>query len=135
MTVDPTGDRPVYKQLADLIRAQIQQGELRPGQRIPAEHDYAQEQHISRDSVRKAMAILRNEGLIIVARRGSHVRSRADLTATNIDQGRIFTRMPTEPERRQLQIGEGVPIFVIEQDDQEDTILPGDRTFIVIKKD
>ena len=43
--VDSSLDRPLYKQLADLIRAQIRRGEFAPGQRLPAQKDYMHEHY------------------------------------------------------------------------------------------
>ncbi|WP_460716919.1 GntR family transcriptional regulator [Microbispora hainanensis] len=108
MTIDPSADRPVYKQLADLIRARIEAGEYRPGQRLPAESDYVAEYGISRDSVRRAIAVLRGEGLIVTELRGSRVREQGEAVIVSITSGaQVTARMPTEPERRQLGIAEG----------------------------
>jgi hypothetical protein len=54
--IDHSADRPVYKQLADLVRTQIQNGEFGPGQRLPAQKDYMQEHGLARDTVERAMA-------------------------------------------------------------------------------
>lgn len=120
MLVDPSADRAVYKQLADLIRTQIETGELKPGQRLPAQKDYMQEHCISRVSVDRAMAVLRSEGLIVTERRGSRVRSRTDVTVVFLGQGRVSARMPTEPERRRLGINPGVPVLIVTRDDHTD---------------
>ncbi|MFD1543754.1 GntR family transcriptional regulator [Nonomuraea guangzhouensis] len=133
MAIDPSADRPVYKQLADLIRARIEQGELRPGQRLPAESDYVAEFGISRDSVRRAMAVLRGEGLIITQLRGSRVRDAGEAAIVSITQGTsLMARMPTEPERKQLGIAEGIPILVITTPDGETRLLPADQTIIEV---
>jgi DNA-binding GntR family transcriptional regulator len=75
--VDPSLDRPLYRQLADLIRAQIRNGEFAPGQRLPAQKDYMREHYLSRVTVDRAMTVLRNEGLIVTDRRGSRVTNDA----------------------------------------------------------
>jgi DNA-binding GntR family transcriptional regulator len=134
MTVDPSDDRPLYKQLADLIRARINGNELPPGQRLPAEHDFAEEQGVSRDTVRQAIAILRNEGLIVTSKRGSHVKKRADLTAVHVAMGEIHARMPTEEERKKLGIHQGVPVLIVECEGRAEEIHPADRTFIKIDR-
>ncbi|GIH91273.1 GntR family transcriptional regulator [Planobispora siamensis] len=131
MAIDPSADRPVYKQLADLIRARIEEGELRPGQRLPAESDYVAEFGISRDSVRRAMAVLRGEGLIVTELRGSRVRDAGEAVTVQVAPGaQVTARMPTEPERKQLGVAEGVPILVITEPDGETRLLPADRTII-----
>jgi DNA-binding GntR family transcriptional regulator len=129
--IDPDADRPVYKQLADLVRGQIERTDLRPGQRIPAEQFYVAEYGISRDSVRRAMASLRNEGLIITTPRGSRVRPERHLAEVIITPGTLVTaRMPTEPERRLLAIKEGVPVLVVQRDQGDPELFPADRTAI-----
>lgn len=131
MVIDPSADRPVYKQLADLIRARIEEGEFRPGQRLPAESDYVAEFGISRDSVRRAMAVLRGEGLIVTELRGSRVRDAGEAVTVQITPGtQVTARMPTEPERKQLGVAEGVPILVITEPDKETRLLPADRTVL-----
>ncbi len=136
MTIDPSADRPVYKQLADLIRARIEAGEYRPGQRLPAESDYVAEYGISRDSVRRAIAVLRGEGLIVTELRGSRVREQGEAVTVSITPGaQVTARMPTEPERRQLGVAEGVPILVITEPDGEVRKLPADRTVIEAGKE
>jgi DNA-binding GntR family transcriptional regulator len=132
MTVDPGADRAVYKQLADLIRNQIKSGELPPGRRLPAQKDYMQEHGISRDSVDRAMHVLRSEGLIVTDRRGSRVRSHADQITVRVEQGRISARMPSEPERRDLGLAEGVPLLVVAGSDGSEQAHPADRTVIEV---
>jgi DNA-binding transcriptional regulator YhcF (GntR family) len=132
MQIDPTADRPVYKQLADLIRTQIKNGELKPGQRLPAQKDYMQEHWISRDTVDRAMHVLRNEGLIVTRRAGSRVRDLADQTIVPLPMGKVTARMPTEPERKKLGISEGVPILVIQRDGHDEEIHPADQIRIQI---
>jgi DNA-binding GntR family transcriptional regulator len=63
----------LYKQLADLVRVQIRNGEFGPGQRLPSQKDYMQEHRLSRLTVGRAMTVLRIEGLIITDRRGNRV--------------------------------------------------------------
>ncbi|MEV4104999.1 winged helix-turn-helix domain-containing protein [Nonomuraea sp. NPDC049649] len=131
MAIDPSADRPVYKQLADLIRARIEGGELRPGQRLPAESDYVAEFGISRDSVRRAMAMLRGEGLIVTELRGSRVREAGEAATVEIAPGtQVTARMPTEPERRQIGVAEGVPVLVITDPSGETRLLAADRTIV-----
>jgi GntR family transcriptional regulator len=67
---DPT---PLHEQLAAILRAQIASGEITD--MLPSE-SYLQQQHgISRGTVRRAIAILADEGLVFTIRaRGTFVR-------------------------------------------------------------
>ncbi len=64
------GDAPLYIRLQTLISDAIREGQLHPGDTVPAERDIASGLGISRVTVRKAMAILVEHGLL-VQRRGS----------------------------------------------------------------
>jgi DNA-binding transcriptional regulator YhcF (GntR family) len=130
--IDPTADRSVYKQLADIIRAQIQSGEFRPGQRLPAQKDYMYEHGVSRATVDRAMTVLRNEGLVVVKRGGSRVRQPEDRILLRLSEGKVSARVPTEPERRLHGIQEGVSVFVIKRDGHGEEIYPADEVDIEI---
>jgi DNA-binding GntR family transcriptional regulator len=129
--VDSAADRPLYKQLADLIRAQIERGELAAGQRLPTEPDYMRQHGISRDSVRRAIAIVRGEGVIVTERRGSYVRGRHAVTVVQVGRGTISARMPTDPERRAMRLDEGIPVLVVTRHGGGEELHPADRTDVV----
>jgi len=61
---DPQPDRPVYKQIADLLRSSITTGILGPGEQLPSEHELVTEYGVARGTARQAILLLRNEGLI-----------------------------------------------------------------------
>ena len=46
------------------LKNKILSGEIRPGEKLPSENELAQEYGISRHTVRKALAILANDGYI-----------------------------------------------------------------------
>jgi len=70
--MDPT---PLYNQLADILREMIKSGELQPRSSLPSESFLQQEQGVSRGTVRMAIGILRDEGLVITIRgRGTFVK-------------------------------------------------------------
>ncbi len=69
MNLDKSHPIPLYYQLAEHIREQIQAGELRPGDRIPSERELSEQAEISRMTVRQALAFLVREG-ILMARPG-----------------------------------------------------------------
>ena len=72
--MDPT---PLYVQLADILRQMITSGELQPRSLVPSESYLQQEHGVSRGTVRMAMGILREEGLVVtIAGRGTFVRER-----------------------------------------------------------
>jgi GntR family transcriptional regulator len=73
--IDPEGMTPVYVQVADVIAARIERGELVPNRPIPSEATMQQEFGIARGTARKAVDLLRERGLVVtVAGRGTFVR-------------------------------------------------------------
>jgi GntR family transcriptional regulator len=53
-----------YMRVADDIAARIASGELKPGARLRAERDLAEYYEVSYGTVRRAMEVLRERGLI-----------------------------------------------------------------------
>ena len=127
--IDHSADRAVFRQLADLLRKQIESGELGPGDPLPSELRLAQEYGLSRTTVRQAIAQLRTEGLVSVERpRGTFVRVPEEVQLITLGRGeRASARMPTVADRRSLRLGEGVPVLVVTATDGSATVHPADR--------
>ena len=64
MSIDRDGEIPPFAQLADILRGRIESGELRPGRAMPSLTYLMQEYELSRNTVRRAIAVLANEGLV-----------------------------------------------------------------------
>jgi GntR family transcriptional regulator len=68
---------PIYYQLGELIKELIAKGELKPGDSLPAEREYAEKFQISRMTVRQAFTQLVNEGYLHrVQGRGTFIAER-----------------------------------------------------------
>jgi GntR family transcriptional regulator len=77
VTIDPTSDRPVFKQIADRLRASIESGELAPGAQLPSEQELIGAHGVARGTIRQAVNVLRGEGLVRTEHgRGTFVRDR-----------------------------------------------------------
>jgi len=75
--IDHDSDVPVYIQLADLLRQQILRGDLQPHRPIPSIRTLQQEYEVADGTVKKAVQILRDEGLVhTVTGKGVFVSSR-----------------------------------------------------------
>ena len=98
------GGQPLYQQIADTLREQIRRGEYAPGQRLPPEAELLAHHGVSLMTMRRTLALLREEGLIATRRgmqalvRPQPVRRRVTLSAGS----RLIGRMPSAPERQQL---------------------------------
>ncbi|TDD47289.1 GntR family transcriptional regulator [Nonomuraea terrae] len=65
---------PIYQQIAADVSGQIKAGELLPRRPIPGETALVKQYGVARETVRRAMALLREQGWIYtVAQRGSYV--------------------------------------------------------------
>lgn len=56
---------PLYKQIYQSIKDQILSGELRPKDRVPSEQEFMDEFMVSKITVKNALAVLVDEGLVI----------------------------------------------------------------------
>jgi DNA-binding transcriptional regulator YhcF (GntR family) len=132
MTIDPAADRPAYRQLADLFRKQIVSGAYRAGSRLPSEPTVAQQYGLGRETVRRAMAVLRAEGLVITVQgEGTLVRTPAQPRRVRLGPGDWATvRVPSDGERRGLGLDEGVPVIEIHRAAGASELHPGDSTTI-----
>lgn len=62
--------RPAYEQIADQLRTLVIRGDLRPGERLPAEGDLATMFGVGRTTVRESLRLLASQGLV-TTRRGT----------------------------------------------------------------
>jgi GntR family transcriptional regulator len=71
--IDPTGPVAPYRQIAEIIRGRIATGDLPRGSRI-TESEITETYEVARNTARRALAVLRDEGLVMtVPQRGSYV--------------------------------------------------------------
>ncbi len=125
-----SGDVPAYARLAARIRDDITTGRLRPGQAIPSERRLEQEFELGRHTIRKAVALLRAEGLVSVERGlGVVVREHnGEMRELTPAPGSTVTaRMPSADERLTLDVDEGVPVISVEAPDGAVSAYPADR--------
>ncbi|HXF68329.1 MAG TPA: extracellular solute-binding protein [Thermoflexus sp.] len=70
---------PIHEQLKEILRTEILEGRLRPGDRLPTEAELCARYRVSRAPVRQALEDLAREGLIVRRRgRGTFVALRRD---------------------------------------------------------
>jgi GntR family transcriptional regulator len=86
---------PKYQQIADRLRTQIGSGVLQPGQRLPSEPDLAVEYDASRNTVRLAIALLINQGLV-VSRQGLGTFVQEDTRPFTA----LLSRIKTQPDEQ-----------------------------------
>jgi|GraSoiStandDraft_16_1057320.scaffolds.fasta_scaffold441482_2 GntR family transcriptional regulator len=87
MTTGPTDARPIQVRIADDIRAKIETGDLAPGEQLPTYDDLAETYMCSLTVVRRAVDLLKQQGLLITAQgKGTFVRERARARRHGMDR-------------------------------------------------
>lgn len=77
--LDPDDPRPPFQQVANSLRAAIRTRKFEPGDQLPSYSELAERFSVSPMTVQKAIAILRDEGLLISRQgKGSFVRQRTE---------------------------------------------------------
>ncbi|MEU1606937.1 winged helix-turn-helix domain-containing protein [Micromonospora matsumotoense] len=72
--IDPDGPVPVYRQVANILAERIASGALASHRPIPSEAAIVQEFGVARGTARRAVAELRERGLVYtVPQRGTYV--------------------------------------------------------------
>jgi GntR family transcriptional regulator len=134
-------DRPPYRQIADHLRAAIERGELRPGDRLPSEAALMKHYQVARMTARQAIQELRSEGKVVSEQgRGVFVRQAppvrrlaserfarrhrdAGLAAFSaeaaksgftprVDQIEVSRALPQPEVRERLQLPEDAPVVI-----------------------
>ncbi|MER7003545.1 GntR family transcriptional regulator [Dactylosporangium sp. NPDC000555] len=124
-----------YLQVADALREQIALGEYVEGQVLPSEAVLLELHAVSLMTIRRALAILREEGLIATQRgRPARVRRRPERRWFALEAGsRLISRMPTSDERVGLGIERGVPVLEIRRADGTIETLDAESVEVVVQ--
>lgn len=112
--INSAAERAVYRQLADVLREQIAAGQPPPGELLPSTLRIGQEHGLGRETVRRALRVLRDEGLIVMERGYGARVVELETTVVSVPRGaRVRVRMPTEADRADLGIPPGAMTAVI----------------------
>lgn len=92
--VDPRSAVPLFTQIADAVRAEITDGRIAAGERLPAAREVAEALQVNLHTVLHAYQDLRDEGLVDLRRgRGAVVTpAGAALSALRADVDRLVIR-------------------------------------------
>jgi GntR family transcriptional regulator len=73
-------DAPLFRKIADALRASILSGELMPGTQLPSENELKDQFGTTRVTVRKSLALLKADGLLMSRQgKGVYVRPRPNV--------------------------------------------------------
>lgn len=132
--ISPDAERAVYRQIADELREQITSGHIGPDRLLPSSRRLEQEYGVSRETIKRALAILRGEALIVTERGyGSRVRGPSERTTVGVPRGsRVISRPATPEERRDLGIPEGGYVLVVTLGGRVRGTYPADTTELTV---
>ncbi|MEV8308496.1 winged helix-turn-helix domain-containing protein [Streptomyces flavidovirens] len=72
--IDHRAPQPPFRQIAADLTQDIERGELPPGSPVPSEKELVERYGVARNTVRSALAVLRDNGLVYtVPSRGTYV--------------------------------------------------------------
>ena len=87
MMIDKTSAKPYYEQIILLIKEQVLQGILKPGEQIPSVREMARQLMMNPNTVSKAYKLLEVQGIIVTVKgRGTYI---AEHQATDRDNVKI----------------------------------------------
>ncbi|MDF2626752.1 MAG: hypothetical protein K0R39_583 [Symbiobacteriaceae bacterium] len=110
--------QPLYRQVAEEIRQAVLSGVWPPGERLPSEPDLARRHAVSRATVREALRVLEQDGIVVAIRgQGTFVRAGEALPHVGINtlysiteairkQG--YTPSTTEVRLSRSRLGEAI---------------------------
>ncbi|WP_121183428.1 GntR family transcriptional regulator [Nocardiopsis sp. Huas11] len=87
MPVDRTDPRPLHAQVAGVLRAEIRDRSIAPGDTLPSEAELRERFGVSRSVVRQALATLEDEGTV------RRTRGRAPVAAVPTEHHRLVQRV------------------------------------------
>ena len=123
----------VKQQIVEALRARIEAGDWAPRCRLPSVVHLSQQFGVARDTILRALEVLRDLGIIYTVRnRGSFVKAGADfVTAVVADaQTRIINRPAHDHEIAELELPEHGWVTVVERAGDEVEVLPADKVEI-----
>ncbi len=134
MDLDPGSRWPLSAQLAQLLRSEIRSGRLVVGDLLPSEHELADDHGVSRETARRSLAMLAEEGLITRRRGvGSIVADARPVEEVRPAPGaRISARLPTAAEQEATHVGSWVPVLAVHEPGSAERLYAADRVVIVI---
>lgn len=117
-----------------MLRQEISKGAWSAGDNLPGEETLSASYGVSRFTIREAVRVLREEGLVETRKgAGSIVRSvprRIQIQASADDV--VTARMPTPAEQRALGIGDGVPVISVKRPGAAEELFDGNRAEITL---
>ena len=129
-SIDRSSFEPAYAQLANILRHSMATGVLRPGDQLPSEAQLTERYHVSPMTVRRAINILVDEGVVLAEQgRGTFVRP-VEMSAATFQLGQLQDLFD-DPERTTVKLLEARVIAADERVARKLDIDVGQRTIYI----
>jgi DNA-binding GntR family transcriptional regulator len=128
-----SGTGPVFRRIADDLKARIEAGEFRPGSQLPREDTLARSYGVARATVRHAITVLEYDRILEVRHgHGTFVRQHVPPEFVDLERGQQVTaRMPTLEQQQELDIAATTPVLVVlDADGAAGMAYPADRVML-----
>ena len=73
MPFHPIKTKKIYEEIVEQLKSMINNGDLQPGDKLPAERDMAESLGVSRASVREALTALETMGILDIRTGRRHI--------------------------------------------------------------
>lgn len=103
MTFQPIKTKKIYEEIVEQIKQMLTRGDLRPGDRLPAERDLAESLGVSRASVREALTALETMGILDI-RPGEGTFIRHTSNAETFESLTLLLAMERTPEAHLMEV-------------------------------
>jgi DNA-binding transcriptional MocR family regulator len=132
--INPRSMLPAFLQLAIYLRGLIIVRQLPPGSPLPSEPALIERYHVSRDTVRRAMQMLREIGLAETRRGVGHFVTRTpEIHRVVVAPGsRVIVRMPQPHEMGELL---GLTVYVVTEPGKKPVVYDTAQTLLVFPDD
>jgi DNA-binding transcriptional MocR family regulator len=132
--INPRSMLPAFLQLAIYLRGMIIVRQLPPGSPLPSEPALIERYRVSRDTVRRAMQMLREIGLAETRRGVGHFVTRTpEIHRVAVAPGsRVIVRMPQPDEMGELL---GLTVYVVAEPGKKPVVYDTAQTLLVFGED
>jgi DNA-binding transcriptional MocR family regulator len=128
--INPRSMLPAYLQLAIYLRGAIIVRRMPPGAPMPSEPELSERYKVSRDTVRRAMQVLRDIGITETRRGVGHFVTRTpEIRRVVVAPGsQVIVRMPQPHEQGELL---GLTVFVVTEPEKRPVAYDTAQTLLV----
>ncbi|MGW4466058.1 GntR family transcriptional regulator [Micromonospora sp. NPDC004704] len=130
--IDLPAGRAVYRQIADELRQKINSGSIAPGVLLPSSAQLEGTYGVSRETIRRTLAVLRAEGLVQTEPGvGTRVQFPEQQTKVAVPRGALIASRPATPdEQADHDVPPGGHVLIVTIGGRVRGVYPAHRTVL-----